>query len=81
MRFLNSHGNVNHNIFSLKQLINIKGMFYGTSRIEGRMITNLGFAEYIDGITGEEDELTKLMQNLDTAATAFDMDMRTKPRQ
>ena len=34
---------------------------------------NLRFAEGNDGITGEEDELTKFVQNLDTAATKFGM--------
>ena len=33
------------------------------------------FADDIDGITREEDELTKLMQNLDAAATKFGMEM------
>ena len=43
----------------------------GTINIGGRTIANLRFADDIDGITGEEDELTKLVLNLDTAATKF----------
>ena len=31
--------------------------------VGGRMITNLRFADDIDCITGEKDELTKLVQN------------------
>ena len=42
-----------------------------TISIGGRQITNLRFADDIDGITGEEDELTKRVHNLDTAATQF----------
>ena len=40
--------------------------------IEGRTITNLRF---VDGITEEEDEPTKLMQNLDTATPKFVMEI------
>ena len=45
--------------------------FNGTISIGGRKITNLRFADDIDGITGEEDELTELVHNLDTAAEKF----------
>ena len=40
-----------------------------------RPITNLRFADDIDGITGEEDELTELVPNLDTAAAKFGMEI------
>ena len=43
--------------------------------IRGRQITNLRFTDDIGGITGEEDELTKLVHNLDTAATKFGMEI------
>ena len=49
--------------------------FNGTISIGGRKITNLRFADDIDGITGEEDELTELVHNLDTAAEQFGMDI------
>ncbi len=42
-----------------------------TISIVGRQITDLRFADDIDG---EEDELTKLVHNLDTAATKFGME-------
>ena len=39
------------------------------------------FADEIDGITGEEDEVTKLVHNLDTAPTQFGMEINAeKPR-
>ena len=41
----------------------------------GRKITNLRFADDIDGITGEEDELTELVHNLDTVAEKFGMEI------
>ena len=47
----------------------------GTISIGGRQITNLRFADDIDAITGEEDELTTLVHNLDTAATKFGMEI------
>ena len=43
--------------------------YNGTISIGGCKITNLRFADGNDGITGEEDELKKFEQNLDTAAT------------
>ena len=47
--------------------------YNGTISIGGCKITNLRFADGNDGITGEEDDLTKFVQNLDTAATKFGM--------
>ena len=49
--------------------------YNGTISIRGRKITNLRFAEVNYGITGEEDELTKFVQNLDTAAAKFGMEI------
>ena len=45
--------------------------YNGTSSIGGRQITNLHFADDIDGITGEEAELTKLVHNLNTAVQSL----------
>ena len=45
----------------------------GTISNGGCKITNLRFDDGNDGITGEEDELTKFVQNLGTAATKFGM--------
>ena len=50
--------------------------------IGGRTITNLHFADDIDGLTGEEEELEKLVESLDKASTAYGMEIsaeRTKP--
>ena len=50
--------------------------FKCTINIGGRQITNLRFADDIDGITGEEDDqLTELVHNLDTAAAKFGMEI------
>ena len=38
-------------------------------------ITNLRFADDIDGLAGEEEELTKLVERLDKASTAYGMDI------
>ena len=48
---------------------------YNGTIIGGRKITNLRFADGNDGITEEEDELTKFVQNLDTAATKLGMEI------
>ena len=39
--------------------------------IGGRTITNLRFADDIDGLAGEEEELTNLAERLDKASTAY----------
>ena len=38
----------------------------GTVSIGGRTITNLRFADDIDGLAGEEEELANLVERLDT---------------
>ena len=42
----------------------------GTAVNGGRAITNLRFADDIDGLAGEEEELAKLVERLDKASTA-----------
>ena len=44
-------------------------------RTEGRKITNLRFADDIDGLAGEEEELAKLVERLDKASTAYGMEI------
>ena len=39
----------------------------------GRAITNLHFADDIDGLVGEEEELASLVEPLDKASTAYGM--------
>ena len=43
--------------------------------IGGRTITNLRFADDIDGLAGEEEELAKLVERLDKAATAYGIEI------
>ena len=53
----------------------------GTVSIGGRTITNLRFADDIDGLAGEEEELANLVERLDKASTAYGMEIsaeRTK---
>ena len=45
-----------------------------TLRIGGRTITNLRFTDGIDGLA-EEEELTKLVERLDKASTAYGMEV------
>ena len=47
----------------------------GTVSIGGRTITNLRFADDIDGLAGEEEELAKLAECLDKASTAYGMEI------
>ena len=47
----------------------------GTVSIGGRTITNLRFADDIDGLAGEEQELTKLVERLDTTSAAYGMEI------
>ena len=47
----------------------------GTINIGGRTITNLRFADDIDGSAGEEEELAKLVERLDKASTAYGMEI------
>ena len=47
----------------------------GTVSIGGRTITNLRFADDIDGLAGEEEELAKLVDRVDRASTAYGMEI------
>ena len=49
--------------------------YEGTVSIGGRTITNLCFADDIDGLAGEEEELADLVQHLDKASTAYGMEI------
>ena len=39
--------------------------------IGGRTTTSLGFADHIDGLAGEEEELAKLVERPEKASTAY----------
>ena len=47
----------------------------GTVSIGGITITNLRFADDIDGLTGEEEELANLVERLDKASTNYGMEI------
>ena len=46
-----------------------------TVNIGGRTITNLRFADDIDGLAGEEEELEEIVEHLDKASTAYGMEI------
>ena len=50
----------------------------GTVGIGGRTITNLRFANNIDGLAGEEEELANLVEHLDKASTVYGMKISTE---
>ena len=50
----------------------------GTVSIGGRTITNFCFADDIDGLAGEEEELAKLVERLDKTITAYGMEISTE---
>ena len=47
----------------------------GTVSIGGRTAANLRFADDIDGLAGEKEELAKWVECLDKAPTAYSMDI------
>ena len=47
----------------------------GTVNIGGRTIINLRFADGIDGLAKEEEELAKLVESLDKDSTAYGMEI------
>ncbi|WP_419587780.1 hypothetical protein, partial [Thiolapillus sp.] len=47
----------------------------GTVSIGGRTITNLRFADDIDGLAGDEEELGNLVERLDKPSTAYGMEI------
>ena len=48
----------------------------GTVSIGGRTITNLRFADDIDGLAGEEEEeLAKLVERVDKASTTYSIEI------
>ena len=47
----------------------------GIVSVGGRTITDLRFADDIDGLAGEEEELANLVERLDKASTAYGMEI------
>ena len=52
--------------------------YEGTVSIGGRTITNLRFADDINGLAEEGEELATLVEYLDKASTAYDMEISAK---
>ena len=53
----------------------------GTVSIGGRTFTNLRFADDIDGLAGQEQELVKLVNNLEETSTAYGMQISAEKTQ
>ena len=53
----------------------------GSVSIGGRAITNLRFADDIDGLAGSEDELVNLVKSLDESAKAYGMQISAEKTQ
>ena len=51
-----------------------------TVSMGGGTITNFHFANGIDGLAGEEEELANLVECLDKAATAYGMEVSAKKK-
>ena len=49
----------------------------GTVSIGGRVITNLRFADDIDGLAGSEHELVNLMNKIDSTSRTYGMEIST----
>ena len=50
----------------------------GNVSIGGRAVTNLRYADVIDGVAGEEGELAKLVERLDKASTAYGIEIKAE---
>ena len=53
----------------------------GTVSIGGRTITNLRFADDIEGLAGQEQELVKLVNRLEEASSAYGMQISAEKTQ
>ena len=63
------------NIFLEKILTDTLEDHEGTVSTGGRTISNFCFADDIDGLAGEEEELAKLVEHHNKAATAYGMEI------
>ena len=63
------------NIFLERILTDALEDHEGTVNIGGKTIINLHFADDIDGLAGEEEELAKFVERLDKASTAYGMEI------
>ena len=63
------------NIFLEKIMTDTLQDHEGTVSIGDRTITNLRFADDIDGYAGKEEELANLVEHFDKASTAYGMEI------
>ena len=69
---------------SKQQLESEKDATRGTVSTGGKTIINLRFADDINGLAGEEEELAKLVEHINKASTAYGMEIsaeKTKQHQ
>ena len=66
------------NIFLERIMSDVLEEHEGTVSIAGRTITNLRFADGIDGLAGSEQELAQLVQRIDQASKAYGMEINAE---
>ena len=72
------YGHASHtlfNIFLKRIMTDALEDHEGTINTGGRTITNLRFADDIDGLAGEEEELANSVERLDKGSTAYGMEI------
>lgn len=63
------------NVFLERMMTDALEDHQGTISIGGRTITSLRFADDIDGLAGSEQDLEKLVRQLDRSSTAYGMEI------
>ena len=63
------------NIYLERIMVDALNDHTGTVSIGGRTITNLRFADDIDGLAGREEELASLVKQLDTTSSRYGMEI------
>ena len=53
----------------------------GTVNIGGKIITNLKFADDIDGLAGSESEISNLIKKIDSTSRKYGMEINTTKTQ
>ena len=69
------------NIFLERVIANVLEDHEGTVNTGGRTITNLRFADDIDGLAGQEQELAKLVNDTEEASTSYGMQISAEKTQ
>ena len=69
------------NIFLERIMTDALGNHQGTVSIGGRAIINLRFADDIDGLAGDEQELAKLVERLEKTSTSYCMEISAEKDQ